>query len=123
MKKIKIPKALHDLLGEEQSRSELIITFIFLGVSFLALILGTRQEWVGLRWYKIALLFILILDILGGVTANLSTGTNNYYRANAKRRWIFIAIHIQPFLFACILQSDYHYLYALYVQADLWICR
>lgn len=105
--KIIIPKYLHELFGEEQINSELIITLVFLGVSFLSIIIGTREEWIGLQWYRTVLLFILMLDILGGVAANLSAGTNNYYRENSKRRWIFIAIHIQPFFFAWILQSSF----------------
>jgi hypothetical protein len=103
---LKIPKALHELFGEEQIKSELIITIGFAMVSFLALIIGTQEEWVGLEWYKTGLLFLLLLDILGGVAANLSTGTNQYYQKNPTKRWIFIAIHIQPFIFAWLLQSD-----------------
>lgn len=105
--KLKIPKALHELFGEEQVKSELIITIVFSVVSFLALIAGTQEEWIGLPWYKTGLLFILLLDILGGVAANLSTGTNQYYLKKPKKRWIFIAAHLQPFVFAWILQSNY----------------
>jgi hypothetical protein len=104
--KVKIPKSLHELFGEEQIKSELIITITFAIVSFLAVIVGTKWEWFELPWYKIALLFILLLDILGGAAANLSIGTNQYYHNHAKKRWIFLAIHIQPFVFAWILQSD-----------------
>lgn len=105
--KLKIPKALHELFGEDQIKSELIITIVFSIVAFLALIMGTHQEWIGLPWYKSALLFVLLLDILGGVVANLSTGTNQYYQKNPTKRWIFIAIHLQPFVFAWIFQSDF----------------
>jgi hypothetical protein len=105
--KIRIPKSLHELFGEEQNKSELIITFLFIGISFLALILVTRQEWADLRWYKTILLFLLLLDILGGVAANLSQGTNRYYRANQAKQRIFIAVHIQPLLFAWIIPSDF----------------
>jgi len=105
--KLKIPKALHELFGEEQIKTELIIIIAFALVSFLALIVGTQEEWMGLPWYKTVLLFILLLDILGGVAANLSKGTNQYYLNSPKKRWIFISIHIQPFLFAWIFQSDF----------------
>jgi hypothetical protein len=105
-KSLRIPKVLHELFGEEQIKSELIITIGFGIASFLALIVWTQEEWVGLAWYKTALLFLLLLDILGGVAANLSTGTNQYYLNHPKKRWVFIAIHIQPFVFAWILQSD-----------------
>jgi hypothetical protein len=104
---LKIPQALHELFGEEQIKSELMITIGFTVVSFLALIVGTQEEWIGLQWYKTLLLFILLLDILGGVAANLSAGTNLYYMKNPKKRRIFISIHIQPFVFAWILQSDF----------------
>jgi hypothetical protein len=104
--KVKIPKPLHELFGYEQIKSELIITIVFAIASFLVLIFCTQGEWIGLPWYKTALLFLLLLDILGGVAANLSTGTNQYYLKNPKKRWIFITIHIQPFVFAWILQSN-----------------
>jgi hypothetical protein len=106
-KPLKIPKALHELFGEEQIKSELIITIGFGISSFLALIVWTQEEWIGLEWYKTVLLFILLLDILGGVAANLSTGTNQYYLKNPTKRWIFLAIHFQPFVFAWIFQSDF----------------
>lgn len=105
--KLKIPKALHELFGEEQIKSELIITIVFSVVGSLVVIIGTQAEWVGLPWYKTILLFILLLDIIGGVVANLSAGTNDYYLNHPKKRWIFIAIHIQPFIFAWIFQFDY----------------
>ena len=105
-KPLKIPKAFHELFGEEQIKSELLITIGFGIASFLALIVCTQEEWVGLAWYKTVLLFLFLLDVLGGVAANLSTGTNQYYLNHPKKRWIFIAIHIQPFIFAWILQSD-----------------
>ena len=107
MSHTKIPKAFHELFGEEQIKSELIITLVFSVISFLALIVGTQDEWLGLQWYKIALLFLLMLDILGGEVANLSFGTNQYYLKNPSKRWFFLAIHIQPFLLAWILNSNY----------------
>ncbi len=105
--KIKIPKALHELFGEEQIKSELLAIIIFSVVSFIALIFGTQDEWIRLEWYKVVLLFVLLLDILGGVAANLSNGTNQYYLNNPTKRWIFIAIHFQPFIFAWIFHSDF----------------
>lgn len=105
--KIKIPKALHELFGEEQIKSELLITIVFAVVSFVVLIFGTQAEWIGLVWYKLVLLFLLLIDVLGGVAANLSAGTNQYYLKNSTKRWIFIAIHFQPFIFAWLLQSDF----------------
>jgi len=105
--KLKIPKTVHELFGEEQIKSELIIIVVFSICSFLALVIGTQDEWIGLQWYKIVLLFVLLLDVLGGVAANLSTGTNQYYLKSSQKRWIFIAIHVQPFIFAWIFQSDF----------------
>ncbi len=48
-KPLKIPKALHELFGEKQIKSELIITSGFAIASFLALFIGTQEEWVGLE--------------------------------------------------------------------------
>lgn len=105
--KLKIPKALHELFGTEQIKSEILTIIVFSVVSFFALIIGTQDEWIGLEWYKVVLLFVLLLDILGGVAANLSAGTNQYYLKNPTKRWIFLAIHFQPFIFAWIFQSDF----------------
>jgi hypothetical protein len=48
-----------------------------------------------------------LLDILGGVASNLSAGTNEYYSNRPQKRWLFLALHIQPFLFAWISQSSF----------------
>lgn len=61
------------------------------------MLLHTSNEWSELAvWKKILLL--LTLDISGGVVANITKATNEYYQASQKARIVFLAIHIQPLL-------------------------
>lgn len=108
MKKIKIPKSLHEVLGKESTLAELLMIFITSVVGTLALFYFTTAEWNQLALWKISILFLLIFDVLAGFIANLTLSTNNYYRENPKLRLVFIAIHIQPLVFSFLL-NDYFY--------------
>jgi hypothetical protein len=102
---IQIPKFLHELFGTQQNRSELVLIILFTITSTLLVAWLTASYWQTLTWYQNLVLWLLFLDISGGVVANLSEGTNNYYNARPKARWLFIAIHIQPLLLAIVLES------------------
>ena len=67
----------------------------------------TSDYWLTLKWYQATILWLLFLDIAGGIVANLSIGTNDYYNANPKKRWIFIAVNMQPLILAVVLQSTF----------------
>lgn len=69
----------------------------------------TNTEWNQLAIWKIVLLFLLIFDVLAGFIANLTFSTNQHYKENSKQRLVFIAIHIQPLIFA-FLFNDYFYI-------------
>ncbi|KLU58749.1 hypothetical protein CEB3_c47660 [Peptococcaceae bacterium CEB3] len=105
-RKIRVPKSLKELFGEEQTPMELLITVIF-SIGTLAIIsVVTRDYWQSLKWYQSLVLLLLYIDISGGVVANLSAGTNQYYVDKPRMRWIFIAIHIQPLLLSWVLRSS-----------------
>lgn len=108
MKNIKIPTFLHEVLGKESTLAELLMIFVTSILGTSALFYFTNAEWNQLALWKIVLLFLLIFDVLAGFIANLTLSTNNYYKENQKLRLVFIAIHIQPLIFAFLL-NDYFY--------------
>lgn len=109
MKTVKIPQFLHEVLGKESTPAELWMIFITSILGTLGLFYFTTSEWNQLSFWKIAILFLLIFDILAGFIANLTFSTNQHYKENSKQRLIFIAIHIQPLIFAFLL-NDYFYI-------------
>ncbi|WP_409344574.1 hypothetical protein [Paenibacillus sp. MBLB4367] len=102
MKTVKIPSFFHEVFGEKQTAAELFFIIVF-GVGMSGLMLAcTYPEWGGLAWWKIGCLALLALDINGGVVANVTLSTNNYYKASSRARLLFIAIHVQPVLLSLI---------------------
>lgn len=112
---VRIPKFLHELFGTHQQRTELILILLFTVTATLAAAWSTAPYWLELKWYQTLVLWLLFLDISGGVVANLSTGTNNYYNEHPKVRWVFIAIHIQPLILAAVLQSS------MFIAVAVWL--
>ncbi|WP_010268934.1 hypothetical protein [Paenibacillus senegalensis] len=106
MKMIAVPKLLHELFGKKTTGFELWhVLFFAFGMS--AVLLGfTFEEWSHLQLWRVVLLALLLVDICGGVIANLTWSTNDYYRNQPTARLIFIVVHIQPILFAALL-ADY----------------
>ena len=116
---IRIPKFFHELFGTHQQPSELILIIIFTVTVTFAAAWSTAPYWLELKWYQNLVLWLLFLDISGGVVANLSTGTNNHYNAHPKGRWIFISVHIQPLILAAVLQSPMIIAVAIWVYTIL----
>ncbi|WP_221567133.1 hypothetical protein [Alkalihalobacillus sp. TS-13] len=104
---VKIPTFLHELFGKRISLVELWLTLLFCTGMTVLLLTLTYSEWQDLAIWKIVLFTLLIVDITGGVIANLSFSTNLYYRENARRRLIFISIHVQPIILAWLF-GDYY---------------
>ncbi|WP_260412581.1 hypothetical protein [Alkalihalobacillus sp. TS-13] len=67
----------------------------------------TYGDWQRLAVWKIMMIVMLTIDITGGVIANFSYSTNDYYRSNSRARLIFIGIHIQPIILAMIFGEQY----------------
>ena len=105
---------MHELFGTHQQPTEFILIILFTLTATLATAWTTASYWLGLNWYQILVLWLLFLDISGGVAANLSTGTNDYYNAHPRTRWLFIALHIQPLILAAVLKSP------LIIAAAVW---
>lgn len=92
MRTIRIPRFLHEVLGEEQSAFE--IALVALGgltaaAAFAALApLGTSSAIARL------VAIILAADLGAGAIANFTRGTSDYYALRPSLRWVFIAIHL-----------------------------
>jgi hypothetical protein len=91
-KEIELPKFLHDLHGERARVSTLIATY--LSGLLCASVAAWQFALAGLPVWKIALGALIFLDIGGGVVANLSSSTSQYYRERPKLRLPFLALHI-----------------------------
>ncbi|WP_221567117.1 hypothetical protein [Alkalihalobacillus sp. TS-13] len=107
MKTVKVPAFLHELFGQRISLLELWLTVLFCTGMTLSILILTYGEWQHLSFWQVIIFTILIVDITGGVVANLSFSTNSYYKMNSNRRWIFILIHVQPIIIAWLLGGYY----------------
>lgn len=104
MRTIRIPRFLHEVLGEEQGALE--IALVALGgltaaAAFAALApVGTAAA--------VARLFAIILaaDLGAGAIANFTRGTSDYYALRPRLRWVFIAIHAHLPLIALLIGAD-----------------
>ncbi|MBL7936000.1 MAG: hypothetical protein JNM51_09375 [Bacteroidia bacterium] len=102
---IKVNKFFNELFGRETTRFDLLL--ILFGLIILTV--ATQKMCFGsdLSVSKKIILAFLTLDIGGGVIANFTEGTNNYYSENAKRRYLFIVIHIlQPLILSWIFENN-----------------
>ena len=105
MKTVIVKRFFHELFGEETTRLDLIsiLTAAVLG-SLLVLWLDVEHLSM-LSLPVMIIVLILLADILGGVVANMTKGTQLYYKERPNLRQIFIFIHIQPIIFALLIKS------------------
>jgi hypothetical protein len=82
------------------------LAIIICSVSFAGLTL--QQKWnAEISTFKLILLTILALDIAGGVIANFTKGTNNYYSESLRKRYLFIFFHLlQPSILIWIFPNE-----------------
>lgn len=106
MKQITIPKFFHELFGKKQNPLELALVILFTLLATLTVAWQDTTYWQSYSLLQHVILWLLYLDITGGVIANLTHGTNSHYNHHPKERWLFIAIHIQPLLLALVLSSS-----------------
>ena len=104
-KKIQVHKFLFELFGRETTKFDLL-AIIICSVSFAGLIL--QQKWnAEISTFKLIILIILALDIAGGVIANFTKGTNNYYSESLRKRYLFIFFHLlQPSILIWIFPTE-----------------
>lgn len=99
---IKIPSLLHEVLGERQSRSGLVLVGLLSAALALLWLPAIAHQGDLALWRKV-LAGLLLLDIAAGAAANLTAGTNAFYASRPAHRWGFIAIHIHLPLMATLL--------------------
>jgi len=103
--KIKVHRFFQELFGRETTRFDLL-AIIICSVSFATLTIILKWN-VDISTIKKIILTILALDIGGGVVANFTTGTNNYYFESLSKRYFFIFFHLlQPLILIWIYPID-----------------
>jgi membrane glycosyltransferase len=103
--KVKVHRLLRELFGLETTRFDLL-AIIISAVSFAALTLILNSNSAALAT-KAIVLIILALDIGGGVVANFTTGTNNYYAESLQKRYLFVVFHLlQPSVLIWIFPNE-----------------
>ena len=90
MRTLRIPALLHDVFGERQSPASLALILLSMPLAVLAVwpALSALELWRAL------LAALLVADIAAGAVANVTRGTNDHYAASARRRTIFLAVHV-----------------------------
>lgn len=103
--KIKVHKFLHELFGYETTRFDLVaIVIASVSLASLTLLFKWNEDF---SIIKKAVLTILALDIGGGVVANFTAGTNNFYAESLRKRYLFIFFHLlQPSILVWIFPSE-----------------
>jgi hypothetical protein len=107
MKSVAVPALFHELFGKRITLFELWLTLLFSAGMTVFLLINTYTEWQHLHIWQMVILIVLTVDITGGVVANFSFSTNFHYKTNAIARFVFIALHIQPVIFAWLFGSEY----------------
>lgn len=103
--KLKVHKSLQELLGHETTKLDLFL--ILLGSIALTVTTQIIDSGNDLPFIKKVTLALITLDIGGGIIANFTEGTNNYYTKNIKKRYLFIATHIlQPLILNWIFLNN-----------------
>jgi hypothetical protein len=104
-KKIQVHKFLFELFGRETTTFDVLAIVIgSLPVAGLTLILKWNSN---ISIFKLIILTILTLDIAGGVVANFTTGTTNYYAESLRKRYFFVLFHLlQPSILIWIFPNE-----------------
>ena len=104
-KKIQVHKFLFELFGRETTTFDLL-SIVIGSLSFAGLTLALKWN-AGISIFKLVILTILALDIAGGVIANFTKGTNNYYSESLRKRYLFVFFHLlQPSILIWIFPSE-----------------
>lgn len=103
--KIKVHRFFRELFGREISIFELLAIVIS---AFSLAVLTLLFKWnADFSVIKKTVLIILALDIGGGVAANFTSGTNNYYAESIRKQYLFVLFHlVQPLLLIWIFPSE-----------------
>lgn len=109
-RKIKIPLFLQELHGKEATIADLIFTYLTALVATGLILYSACDIHMGV--FKFIILGLLAFDLSGGVVANFTQGTTDYYAESPKRRYVFMGLHlIQPIVMAWIFPEDWASIY------------
>jgi membrane glycosyltransferase len=104
-KKIQVHKFLFELFGRETTTFDLL-AIVIASLSFAGLTLVLKWN-ANISIFKLIILTILTLDIAGGVVANFTTGTTNYYAESLRKRYFFVLFHLlQPSILIWIFPNE-----------------
>ena len=103
--KFKVHRLFHELFGRETTTFDLLAVVIS-SISFAGLTLALKWN-DDISNFKLIILTILALDISGGVVANFTTGTTNYYADSLRKRYFFVLVHLlQPSILIWIFPNE-----------------
>jgi hypothetical protein len=104
-KEINIPKALQELHGRRTSVFSLILVYVC--SLTITLIVSCYAIPKGFPVWKTILFVLATMDIAGGVIANYTNSTNQYYQEKSNLRIPFIILHIiHPILFMILFPAE-----------------
>lgn len=106
MRSLQVPASFKEVLGHTQRPWQLAAVFAVGTLVAILLTLEGREVWEPLPWWRRLLAFLLVLDIVAGCLANFTRGTNDFYAASARRRRVFLAVHVHVLLLAWALKQD-----------------
>ena len=103
--KFKVHRLFHELFGRETTTFDLL-AIVISSLSFAGLTLLLKLN-TDISNFKLIILTILALDIAGGVVANFTTGTTNYYAESLRKRYFFVLFHLlQPSILIWIFPNE-----------------
>ncbi|TYP74063.1 hypothetical protein [Paenibacillus methanolicus] len=101
-----MPSFLHEVFGAKQSVGT-ILAIVAIGTGIAcALWLGFPDSTVDLPAWRTALALLLIFDVGAGCAANFTASTNDFYAADRRKGWLFIAVHAHLPVIAALLGAD-----------------
>lgn len=90
MRLLSIPSSLHDVLGERQSVASLALILLAMPLAVVAVL----PALLAVEPWRAVIAALLVADIAAGAVANVTRGTNEHYAASARRRAVFLAVHV-----------------------------
>ncbi|MBT1062610.1 hypothetical protein KJY73_03440 [Bowmanella sp. Y26] len=106
MRRRPMPQALHEVFGEQQSVTEILVILLFALLGTACIYYQFQLLPHNLASWKLMVGLLIVADILAGFIANFSQGTNNYYAKRPSSRLVFIAIHLHLPLVAWLMGAD-----------------
>ncbi len=110
---VNVPRWLHELHGERTRVSTLVLVYLS-GILCAALITGLLFQGGATIW-QMAVSALVFMDVGGGLVANFSESTSQYYQKHSRLRVPFIALHVlQPVLLALAFPlSLFYFIYVM----------